>query len=401
MKITLHQPQCLHEQGQRENNEDNIFPAKGNDPQDGPYQLYLVCDGVGGLEKGEVASQLTCDVISDCLRGKSNITESDIDHAVLMVEQEIDTYVQENIDALGMATTLTLLSTHNKGITIAHIGDSRIYHIREGVILHKTFDHSFTNELIAKKIISEGEAVNHPKRNVVTKAIKSDGGHQPPDFKHFQDVLPEDYFFLCTDGIIETITDTDLVDILNTSNLSNQEKIETIRERCESGSMDNHSAYLLQIKDVKKEWGGRFLKELPRGNQILVYGVVAAVLVITLGVMLANLGEENYKLQEEANQEKIEQSLQILDGINIDDLELADTVSNKMEDSILMDSNISHGEEKPPDSLLNEPEANPFDLIIPTGKIDRSKYSGPAGIQTNNAQKEFTKADSLRDNEER
>jgi len=320
MKITFHQPQCLHEQGQRENNEDSIYPAQGSDPQEGPFQLYLVCDGVGGLAKGEVASKITCDVIADYLLGKATITESDIDRAVFFAEQEIDAYIQENIDALGMATTLTLLSTHDEGVTIAHIGDSRIYHIRGEGILHKTFDHSFTNELVAKNIISEGEAVNHPKRNVVTKAIKAGGEHERPDFKHFRNVEAGDYFFLCTDGIIESVTDDDLVTILNTTDASNEDKIETIRLKCEHSSKDNHSAYLLQIKEVKKDWISRFFKDLSGDKQVYLYGSLAALAVIALGIVGVgfNRGANG---GEVIDQEKIDQSLEMLDSLNIDELE--------------------------------------------------------------------------------
>lgn len=369
MKISLHQPQCLHEKGQRENNEDNIFPAKGSDPQDGPYQLYLVCDGVGGLAQGEVASQLTCDVISGYLLGKTKILEFDIDHAILLAEQEIDRYIQANIDALGMATTLTLLSTHDQGITVAHVGDSRIYHIRGDVLLYKTFDHSFTNELVAKKIINESEASNHPKRNIVTKAIKGGGEHQSPDFMHFRDILPGDYFFLCTDGIIESITDDDLVDILNNSNLNNLEKIETIRNKCAKYSKDNHSAYLLQIKSVEKERGASFLKTLRGDNQILIYGTIAALAVIFLSAILANFnfgGEVELEKNVEPEQEK---AIQMLNDVkkDIDNLELGDTVSSRREDSLLMDHSFLPGNGSfTDDSLQNEIESRFMDLLDQT-----------------------------------
>ena len=316
MKISLYHPHCLHEMGQRENNEDNVYPAKDSAPQSGAYQLYLVCDGVGGMERGEVASQITCDVIAKHLSGKDHISESDIDHAVLLAEQAIDSYIQQNIDALGMATTLTLLCTHEEGVTIAHIGDSRVYHIRAGKILHQTFDHSFVNELLAKRIISEEEALNHPKRNVVTKAIMGGGDHQVPDFHHTQQLLPGDYFFLCTDGITESVSDVELAGILNTQGWTNAQKIEAIKLKCRQHSKDNHSAYLLQVEAVKQEGFANTITSLINDKPWQVFLGIVGIIVLVLSVFLMGSSAGNDKaIPVKKEVEKNEDKLNMLDSM--------------------------------------------------------------------------------------
>lgn len=351
MKVTLHPPLCLHEIGQRENNEDNVFPPKGSVPQSGPYQLYLVCDGVGGMEKGEVASQIACDVISSHLAGQTNVSKSDIDQAVWYAEQEIGTYIEENIDALGMATTLTLLRIQDDGIIIAHLGDSRIYHVRGGQILHKTYDHSFVNELLSKKIITEEEAKNHPKRNVVTKAIMGGGEHQVPDFNHFQNILPGDYFFLCTDGITESISDPELASILNTSNLSNEKKLKAIKHKCREHSKDNHSAYLLQIKHLDRAGLAKTISAVIKSKPWHVIGILAGALIVVLIAFLASSGNRESNEKHKNKRDKIENSLLILDSIKIDNMNLTETDILSQEDTTISDVDTLPKTELSADSL--------------------------------------------------
>jgi len=252
MKINLHPPLSLHEIGQRENNEDQIYPAVGSTVQFGHRQVYLVCDGVGGLDKGEIASNLTCDSIAAYLSQKETISDSVIEESIAHAETNINKYVANHKEANGMATTMTLLVIDEQGIAIAHIGDSRVYQIRGGKIIHKTFDHSFVNELIAQKIITEKEALTHPKRNVVTRAIMGGHTHQEADIFRSKDVLAGDYFLMCTDGITESNSDEEILSFLSNTSWSNQKKIAAIASNCALKSKDNYSAYLLQVKEIEK-----------------------------------------------------------------------------------------------------------------------------------------------------
>jgi|GEM_PF-969299 len=253
MKIIINPPLAIHQQGQREQNEDSIYPILDGAKE--TTRLFLVCDGVGGSNKGEVASMLTCEKFSTYFNAESpRIADQEtLEEALLSVEKALFEHTAEHPYTQGMATTLTLLQLHEEGVSIAHIGDSRIYHIRDGVILYQTEDHSFVQQLVRDGFITEEEAKHHSKRNVITRAVKGtlDKGSKI-EYKRFDlDALASgDYFFLCTDGILETIDDSDLCTILS-MDADNQSKINAIEQRCQEHSKDNFAAYLIQLKSVE------------------------------------------------------------------------------------------------------------------------------------------------------
>jgi serine/threonine protein phosphatase PrpC len=250
MTIELYPPLALHEQGKREGNEDYIYPPIGSMETEEISRFFLVCDGVGGAEKGEEASRIACETFAKHLGQKAKLSEADIVEAMTLTEKAMDDYIVQHQDSTGMATTLTLVFFDDEGAAIAHVGDSRVYHIRDGEILFKTFDHSLVNELILSNIINEEQALSHPKRNVVTRAIM--GGHRPTtaEFTRIVDVQEGDYFFLCTDGILESLTDALLVERLKKKDTTDKEKIEGIFTLCQQGSRDNFSAYLIKVKSA-------------------------------------------------------------------------------------------------------------------------------------------------------
>lgn len=250
MKIALHPAVGLNEVGQRQNNEDSVFPALASQKDNTPITIFMVCDGVGGNAKGEVASALACSIIPSYLSGFSELDSIIIQQALEKTEHHFSEYVEAHPDSKGMATTMTFFAIDKNGILLAHIGDSRIYQVRNGQIVHKTKDHSFVNEMLEAKIITEEEAVNHPKKNVITRVL----GIQKPtaDVCRVKNVMVGDYFLLCTDGVLEGISEAELLLLLSRKDMTNQQKIECIKEACLRGAKDNFSAYLLQIKDIEK-----------------------------------------------------------------------------------------------------------------------------------------------------
>lgn len=171
-------------------------------------RLYIVCDGVGGLPNGEIASKMAAESIANHLitQNPEYLTEIDIAEALKIVENNFDNYCKEHHQK-GMATTLALACINGRQATIAHVGDSRAYHIRDGKILFCTDDHKYVNELVASGYIKPEDAKTHPKRNVICRAIR---GSQYPTFADvtiIDDIQEDDYFMLCTDGLIESIND--------------------------------------------------------------------------------------------------------------------------------------------------------------------------------------------------
>ena len=253
MNITIQRPFSVSEIGKRFNNEDSIYP--NNESVSINNRLFLVCDGVGGSNKGEVASSIACDSIQNYFRSFLETEEvfdpSFIEKSVRYTEIRFDEYLNDNPSASGMATTLCLLYFAQEGVYLTHAGDSRIYQFREGKMIFKTEDHSLVNSMVKNGKINPQDAGKHPQKNVIYRAIQ--GTHSPVevDVLKITDVLPDDEFFMCTDGVTEVWSDDDLCKVFST-NISSEEKINTIKERCRDNARDNYSAYLIPIYEVNK-----------------------------------------------------------------------------------------------------------------------------------------------------
>jgi PPM family protein phosphatase len=244
ISITIRKPAGLCEKGKRANNEDSIYPSL--DKRSANEQLFMVCDGVGGAAKGDVASKLVCETFSSLFKKATQSDPPFVGSVLKVVEDGIQEYIEDNPIAAGMATTLTLLHFHSNGATVAHIGDSRVYHIRKGEILYRSEDHSFVQGLIKEGIITPEEARKHPRRNVITRAIQGSKNRTVADTHVIHDIQTGDYFFLCSDGILESVSDEDLCALL-ISPISNQQRIAQIKKLCTAHSRDNFSCYLIEV----------------------------------------------------------------------------------------------------------------------------------------------------------
>ena len=252
MNITLERPYAATEKGKRANNEDCIFPL--SELASAGQRLFIVCDGVGGAEKGEVASALACDSIqtffNTFLEG-NDPSEDFINRAVHYTEARFDEYISLHPEAQGMATTLTLLYIGESGITVAHIGDSRIYQFRDGQIAFATEDHSYVQSMVNLGEITIEEAFLHPKKNIITRAISGTMYSVNADVAIIKDLQDGDIFFLCTDGITECFRNEELVSVFYSG--QNAESIKNvIVDRCFHESKDNFSFYIIPVQSIKK-----------------------------------------------------------------------------------------------------------------------------------------------------
>lgn len=245
-------------QGQRENNEDSVYPEVGMaTPQN---RFFIVCDGVGGAQKGELASHIAVSGFSDYLNAHtaSDFSEEVIGDALGHVQQKFDEMLAVQHLLKGMATTFTLVAFGEDAVHVGHIGDSRIYQIRNGTIIYKSEDHSKVNFLLKSGLISAEQAQNHPERNVIMRAIQGSHRDTKIEIHALTDVLPGDYFFQCTDGVLENVNDDALSQILG-SEETNPRKLQLILNLCDGNTRDNYSGYLVQVAnnelvDAAKEW---------------------------------------------------------------------------------------------------------------------------------------------------
>lgn len=248
MSITISKPWAISEKGGRLNNEDSIYPQP--EVSHTNQRLFLVCDGVGGAERGEVASSLACESFQTYFHtfSEKEPTKEFIDKAVGYVETRFDEYILTHPSAKGMATTLTMAYIGVNGITLAHIGDSRIYHFRNGKILYQTEDHSLVNNLIKLGRITSEEAKKHPQRHVITRAIQGSKYATKSDVVFLKDIQAGDFIFMCSDGVLEHLTNEDLSAIFASNNTESIK--DEIMTSCSGRTKDNYSFYIIPIQNV-------------------------------------------------------------------------------------------------------------------------------------------------------
>jgi serine/threonine protein phosphatase PrpC len=182
-------------------NEDTYFLRQG---------LYAVCDGMGGARGGEVASQMAC----FGLHGLDPATagQRELRQAVAAANQDIVRRSADEDHLMGMGTTLTAVLIRENKLTLAHIGDSRAYLLREGDLNQLTEDHSWVGELVRRGDLTPAQAAIHPHRSVITRALGTDGEVEPDVIE--MDLAVGDRIMLCSDGLTGMVADTDILEIM-------------------------------------------------------------------------------------------------------------------------------------------------------------------------------------------
>ncbi len=239
----------------REHNEDAI----GSDNDMG---LLVLADGMGGYNAGEVASGIAVQTITElALEGATREERNDLDPTTGMMRQTIvlrDAVSRSNkiifqtaqsqTHCEGMGTTLVAALFYDNKVSIAHVGDSRAYRLRGGVFEQLTLDHSLLQELVDRGFYSEEEAQRSTNRNYVTRAL----GVEPTvdvEVNEF-DVLPDDIYLLCSDGLCDMVEDEDIHLTISTFNASldvvGQQLVQLSNDH---GGRDNISVMLAQVLD--------------------------------------------------------------------------------------------------------------------------------------------------------
>lgn len=274
----------VSEIGQRQNQEDSVYPQLGKvTNQD---RLFILCDGMGGHEGGEVASSTVCTAMGEYLTercdAEGTFRKVDFDYALSVAFDALDAL--DNGAAKKMGTTMTFLKFHSEGCMAAHIGDSRIYHIRpsengEDRIRYVSRDHSLINDLVAAGEMTPEQALHSNQKNVITRAMLPGLDPRPKaDIALIGDIQPGDYFYMCSDGMLERMDDMELADIMAGEGTV-EDKLQIIVGRT-AENRDNHTAHLIEIVDVLGVMKpvATVLKKHSRGMLIaLVSAVVAAI----------------------------------------------------------------------------------------------------------------------------
>lgn len=245
---------AINEIGQRVNQEDSIYP-KLNQANDDD-RLFIVCDGMGGHEKGEVASAVVCEALNSYI--KSNCRTNEV-----FTLQQFDSALSEAFSKLNakddgsvkkMGTTLTFLYFHRGGAFAAHIGDSRIYHFRPSTqeILYQSRDHSLINDFVDSGVMTRDEAQNSGQKNVITRAMMpNEDNPAKPTVTYITDIKSGDVFYMCSDGMLEKMESDELLEMISDYSSLQSKRDALIKATAQNS--DNHSAYLICIDEVTNE----------------------------------------------------------------------------------------------------------------------------------------------------
>ncbi|GAB1475702.1 Stp1/IreP family PP2C-type Ser/Thr phosphatase [Bacillota bacterium] len=213
--------------------------------------FYMVADGVGGHNSGEIASKLAVDFARQYLEENSpDLVSEDrlpdyIDSFLQWINAGIYEKSLEVKENSGMATTAVMLMVREGKAFIINIGDSRAYIFRKGFLTKITEDHTYVNELFKQGQISKAEAEKHPERNMITRALGS-GEKVKPDIYPIS-VNKGDRILLCTDGLYNELDECGISAIMNKETHVNMIVSELIRLACDRGGRDNITVSCVEI----------------------------------------------------------------------------------------------------------------------------------------------------------
>lgn len=221
----------------RTRNEDSIYA--------GAY-FAIVADGMGGHNAGEVASGLVVESVQqtfDALAA-SDVTSKDVRKALSAANKKVWSNAKQNADRDGMGSTATLAVFKNSKVLVGQVGDSRAYLYREGVLSQITKDHSYVQTLVDSGQITDKEALTHPLRNVITRAI---GTNIDVEIDFFvKDVQIGDLVLLCSDGLITCIMDDEINAILSNDTSTAADRLVNAALNC--GGSDNISVIIASVE---------------------------------------------------------------------------------------------------------------------------------------------------------
>ena len=197
--------QATHVGKVRYNNEDSLIVIEPN--------TFVVADGMGGAQAGEVASQMLVETVKNFLaESQPPFNEKILSRAITLANEKILELARSNQNYRGMGTTATILSLDGGQAYFAHVGDSRIYRLRNNFLEQMTEDHSYVETLVKRGELTPEEARVHPMKNVLIQAVGA-VDELFIDAANFH-VESDDTFLLCTDGLTNMVDDDSIKEIL-------------------------------------------------------------------------------------------------------------------------------------------------------------------------------------------
>jgi serine/threonine protein phosphatase PrpC len=223
------------------------------DNEDSAYArppLYVVADGMGGAQAGEVASALAVEEFRGGLTPHGT-AEQRLSERVQAANRRIYETAHRRIEHEGMGTTLTAVYLDESNLAVAHVGDSRAYIFRDGELVRLTHDHSLVEELIRRGKLTPEQAAAHPQRSIITRALGIEPEVEVDTWSY--PMRAGDVVLLCSDGLTSMISEPQIAAVLAEQPDLNRAGDRLIAEANEAGGRDNITVVLFRLEDVDAE----------------------------------------------------------------------------------------------------------------------------------------------------
>jgi protein phosphatase len=249
---------------QRTANEDSLFVSP---------PLFAVADGMGGAKAGEVASAVAVEAVEQAPQS-SEPAEAQLAGIVRDANRRIYELAVADESRRGMGTTLTLAKVHGDEVSLAHVGDSRAYRIRDGELSQLTRDHSLVAELERSGQITAEAAEHHPQRSIITRALGPE-----PDVEVDTYTLAGregDVFLICSDGLTSMISDDEVSSILRSASSLEEAANALVLAANQSGGKDNITVILFRLGEEEAAAVSAPTEPLPSDEDTIAGGLTAA-----------------------------------------------------------------------------------------------------------------------------
>lgn len=246
--------------------------------------LFVVADGLGGHEAGEVASRIAVETLRDNAPRRPDANA--LARAVRAANKEVIRAAQQGIGREGMGTTITAAIVEGTHLVLAQVGDSRAYLVHGGSLTQITNDHSMVADLIRSGQLTEAESRVHPNRSVITRALGTDPNMYADTFEI--DAMPGDRLLLCSDGLTGMLTDDRIAELLTAHTDPGITAHDLVNAANDAGGQDNISVIVVDIVgDSSASRGVREDERRLRG-WVAVFGWLLALLMVVGGVGYAS-----------------------------------------------------------------------------------------------------------------
>src|SRR3954464_11221169 len=249
----------------RRENEDSFYARS---------PMFAVADGMGGAQAGEVASQLAVEVLQEGLPDRGGSIEERLRELVEEANSRINALSRTDDQRAGMGTTMTLAYVGEHELSVAHVGDSRLYRLRDGVFERLTDDHTLVEELVRQGKLTPQEADHHPQRSIITRALGPEAAVEADS--HTWPARDGDVYLICSDGLTSMISERQAGELVAGARSLPDAGRALIDAANAAGGRDNITVILFRLEEVGNVGAGAKAQDTTEHEAVTARGAEPA-----------------------------------------------------------------------------------------------------------------------------